>query len=516
MKKVAVLCRGESLKYLPSLPEIDEYVIVNNWAVELNQKFIVDRFLDDKPITHVSNLATLKSAYHATTHFDEMRKHYKNFNIQKIVLPYVEECVSDADKNLLANFNIEGRNGIILVESLPDKVKPFLWKKGETDAIDASVGFPVCKYKFDLPSTGIAGVVYATVVMDASEIYICGMDFYEEAYAFGTEIETASDYAKTRSSGRETIPMKLFLTENMINRLPNKKFYINTYGNYDPKKDNVIVNHLNKKKLAVVATGWYFPLHFYEQIKNQKIPSGWEVDLFCVSHRNPNLEIVRTEKNEYLSSLGDLTLNRMDKLLYSEIATVEEIENLGWNYVEEPNTMGDYGIFNQWLEKNNYKDYDVILFTHDDNFIFGDNIFTEAMLQFDWNDWLVIVNGPNPGKVIEDYGGRSSFDFIKKEMLEMIGGKFDIRAGGATLTRVGKVDTPKSSTELKDWNSTPAHFNQFIKDNNLTNKVKRLSDTYRISTFCFEGERGFLSNGGSDTMTPIINFINDNFDIKEI
>ena len=206
----------------------------------------------------------------------------------------------------------------------------------------------------------------------------------------------------------------------------------------------------------------------------------------------------------------------MDKLLYSEIATVEEIENLGWNYVEEPNIMGDWGIFNQWLEKNNYKDYDVILFTHDDNFIFGDNIFTEAMLQFDWNDWLVIVNGPNPGKVIEDYGGRSSFDFIKKEMLEMIGGKFDIRAGGATLTRVGKVDTPKLSTELKDWNSTPAHFNQFIKDNNLTNKVKRLSDTYRISTFCFEGERGFLSNGGSDTMTPIINFINDNFDIKEI
>ena len=275
-------------------------------------------------------------------------------------------------------------------------------------------------------------------------------------------------------------------------------------------------DNLNKKKLAVIATGWYFPLHFYEQIKNQKIPSGLEVDLFCVSHRNPNLEIVRTEKNEYLSSLGDSFLNRMDKLLYSEIATVEEIENLDWNYVEEPNTMGDWGIFNQWLEKNDYKDYDVILFTHDDNFIFGDSIFTEAMLQFDWDDWLVIVNGPNPGKVIEEYGGRSSFDFFKKEMLEMIGGKFDILAGGATLTRVGKVDTPKSRTETKDWDSTPAHFNQFLRDNNLADKVKRLSDTYRISPFCFEGERGFLSNGGSDTMTPIIDFIKGNFNINEI
>ena len=293
-----------------------------------------------------------------------------------------------------------------------------------------------------------------------------------------------------------------------------------------------MVDNLNKKKLAVVATGWYFPLHFYEQIKNQKIPSGLEVDLFCVSHRNPNLEIVRTEQNEFLSSLGGSYPNRMDNLLYSEVATVEEIENLGWNYTEEPNTMGDYGVFNQWLEKNDYKNYDVILFTHDDNFIFGDNIFTEAMLQFDWNDWLIIINGPSvgdslsmdAGRVIDDedehgWTGnpfRSSFDFIKKEMLEMIGGKFDILAGGATLTRVGKVDTPKSRIETKDWDTTPAHFNEFIKNNNLTNKVKRLSDTYRISTFCFEGERGFLSNGGSDTMIPIINFIKDNFDVEEI
>ena len=268
-------------------------------------------------------------------------------------------------------------------------------------------------------------------------------------------------------------------------------------------------NNLNKKKLAVVATGWYFPLHFYEQIKNQKIPSGLEVDLFCVSHRNPNLEIVRTEKDEYLSSLGDSFLNRMDKLLYSEIATVEQIKNLGWGYVEEPNTMGDWGIFNQWLEKN------------DDNFIFGDNIFTEAMLQFGWDDWLVIVNGPsvrdslnvNSSTIIEHYGGRSSFDFFKKEMLEMIGGKFNISK--STLTRVGKVDTPKEYTGISDWNYTPAYFNEFIKNNNLTNKVKRLSDTYRISTFCFEGERGFLSKGGNDTIPPIINFINDNFNIEE-
>ena len=120
MKKVAILCRGESLKYLSSLPEIDEYIIVNAFSAELNQKFIIDRLSDNKPITHVIGLATLKSAYHATAHFDEMRKHYKNFNIQKIVLPYVKECIA-SEENL--DFNVEGRNGIILPDITSHGIK---------------------------------------------------------------------------------------------------------------------------------------------------------------------------------------------------------------------------------------------------------------------------------------------------------------------------------------------------------------------------------------------------------
>ena len=55
-----------------------------------------------------------------------------------------------------------------------------------------------------------------------------------------------------------------------------------------------------------------------------------------------------------------------------------------------------------------------------------------------------------------------------------------------------------------------------IKNNNLMDKIKRLSNTYRISKYCFEGERGFLSKGGGDTMLPIVDFINNNFNIEEI
>ena len=41
------------------------------------------------------------------------------------------------------------------------------------------------------------------------------------------------------------------------------------------------------KKLAVVASGWHFPLHFYKKIAEQEIPAGWEVDFFCISVINP-------------------------------------------------------------------------------------------------------------------------------------------------------------------------------------------------------------------------------------
>ena len=44
--------------------------------------------------------------------------------------------------------------------------------------------------------------------------------------------------------------------------------------------------------------------------------------------------------------LGNSIINRMDKLLYSKIATTEEIKNLGWNYVEERNKSKYIGDIN--------------------------------------------------------------------------------------------------------------------------------------------------------------------------
>ena len=109
------------------------------------------------------------------------------------------------------------------------------------------------------------------------------------------------------------------------------------------------------KKFAVIVSGWHFPIGFYKQINKQKIPDGWEVDYFCISHRDPS--IAKEEKQEIISQMGTGILEDMDKTLYEDVPTVEWLESNGWQYSLEPNNCGDWAVTNQWLEKHpNYKD----------------------------------------------------------------------------------------------------------------------------------------------------------------
>ena len=94
-----------------------------------------------------------------------------------------------------------------------------------------------------------------------------------------------------------------------------------------------------------------------------------------------------------------------------------------------------------------------------------------------------------------------------------MGGKFDL--SDVKLTREGEVDSPLDTSSIADWNNTINKFAEHIKENQLQSKLKKLSDTYRISNFCIEGERGFLSKGGQTQMNNIVNYLNNNFKIIE-
>lgn len=250
---------------------------------------------------------------------------------------------------------------------------------------------------------------------------------------------------------------------------------------------------MNNKKLAVVASGWHFPITFYEQMANQKIPNGWEVELFVVSHRDP--EYSSKEKEETLPTLGFTRRELYDRLLYRKVATVAEIEALGWNYVLEPNTMGDWGCINQWLEKNDYKKYDKFLFTHDDNYLLTDTIFEDILPQ---NDWLIMTNSTGNAqrrlrqwlRLPKPFSARGSFEFFTREMMDKLGGTFDLSR--TNITRVGKFDSPKDFKEISEWNENDRAIKDFVDKNNLTSRVKALSDYYRMSVYCLEGERGYI------------------------
>lgn len=247
------------------------------------------------------------------------------------------------------------------------------------------------------------------------------------------------------------------------------------------------------KRLAVIAGGWHFPLAFFEQIAAQKVPEGWEVDMFLVSHRDPSYAM--EEKEDVLPNLGYDRRGLFDRLLYRKVATVAEIEALGWNYVLEPNTVGDWGNTNQWLEKNDYKKYDKFLITHDDNFILTNQMLVDILPQ---EDWLILTNSTGNAQrrlrqwfhLPKPFALRGSFEFFTREMFDLMGGKFDLSR--TTLTREGKFTTSGDFAELGDWNQNDKPLRDFIQAHNLKDKIKALSPFYRMSIYCLEGERGYI------------------------
>jgi hypothetical protein len=249
------------------------------------------------------------------------------------------------------------------------------------------------------------------------------------------------------------------------------------------------------KKLAVVASGWHFPITFYEQISKQEIPAGWEVEMFVVAHRDPSYS--DDEKKDVLPKLGYNRRELYDRLMYKKVATVAEIESLGWKYELYPNTMGDWGCINQWLEKYDYKKYDKFLFTHDDNYILTNKVFVDILPQ---DNWLIMTNSTGNAqrrlrqwlRLPKPFTARGSFEFFTREMMDMLGGRFDLSR--VKLTREGKFDSPKDFKEISSWNDNDRAIKDFVDSHNLTSRVKALSDYYRISKYCLEGERGYISS----------------------
>lgn len=273
------------------------------------------------------------------------------------------------------------------------------------------------------------------------------------------------------------------------------------------------------KKLAVIASGWHYASQFYEVISSQIIPDNLLVDLFVISHRNPLDDNTIQEKQYIRNYQGEDLLYNLDKTLYSKILTIDDLSNMGWRYIEKPNTIGDMEVFNQWTEDYNYSDYDVFLITHDDNLILSDQIFVDifqndtlvykpilesrygtAGHQFKTTlttikeEWMFLDNGYSE-YIPKAYTPRGSFSFYTKSLIDMLPDhKFPM--DGIALTRVGKTNSV-SYNELAAWNTNAGNFRNFLYEDSLVDQTRWLSTTKRVSKYCIEGERGFIHNNNS-------------------
>ena len=222
MKSVAVLCRGKSLQYIPMIPEVDEYIIVNRFGDELEIEYLSSRLMG-KQITQILSLVPEEPQLMLE------RDHYRKFDIKKIILPYIAETVPGAP------IPIQNKSGNIPWSVLSDNLKPYMYSRNERPDGDT-------RYAYSFPTSGLAGVGYATVDLDVDDIYIIGLDFYDTGYAYGKEFE--SDEVAIRR-GENPNMMKSFFTE-FVKKSPKKNYKLYTCSSYNEKIDNLTVYNLEK------------------------------------------------------------------------------------------------------------------------------------------------------------------------------------------------------------------------------------------------------------------------------
>ena len=270
-------------------------------------------------------------------------------------------------------------------------------------------------------------------------------------------------------------------------------------------------------KILVIATGWHFSSRFYEKMIKQVVPDGWAVDYFCVAHRLPEDDNTVKEKEDVRHLAGGNFLDELDQMMYEYPITTQQIGRLGWHFMKEENTVGDMECFNQWSERFDYKDYDFILVTHDDNLILSDQLFVDIIdgvevykpieesrygahqfniesVKLD-NDWMFLDNGYTES-LPKAFTPRGSFSFYKRELIDMLpDNKFNMYENGGYGIVYRQGETASVGYDgIKAWNTHAGTFRDFLYEGNLVDSTRWLSDMKRVSKYCIEGERGFVSN----------------------
>ena len=228
--KIAVLGKGPSLNYYSNLPEVDHYVIVNNFDQEVLQNEKIKEDLSNKPVTHVANRNTLSMQGMINNDM------YDELNIIEHVQPYIDEMKCSHGGCYCGNFKDghfeDGKGNKVPTKILNSEHKNFMFKSGEQE------GHPGNKYPYYYPSSGLAAIGYAVVEMIPEYIYLIGFDFHEGGYAVGDSVE------KNTAPDSEKLGQKYMLNK-FINSYSGIEFHLHTKSDFNYWSGNLILNKIN-------------------------------------------------------------------------------------------------------------------------------------------------------------------------------------------------------------------------------------------------------------------------------
>ena len=481
-KKITLLARGESSAHIHKLDDANLVVIANSFGDEIQKYSSISNYLNKSNEIRLccNGYITELDSYKNTNFFDK-------YNVTTLIRPYIEN-----DPAVCINNTCHLKD-----EFLSDIHKQWMYQRGVSAPIEIFGENRMTKYEFMYPSTGIAALAYTVLntANDGDHINIIGLDFYDNSNYLLSD-------KSTKDWGCDGYMQEI--TYKLIKNHPNIKFTMLTYATKYMEKFKSLPN-LNlkqmvkpNKKIAFIIAGWHYPKLFFDQCAELTCPPGYEIETFVVSHRDIDLPNVYNEKQTLLKSIPkDNDLGAIDHALYKDKLTRKHVESLNFKILDVENKHGDYYYINQWMEYYDYTEYDYICYTHDDTAILNldlisDIVLNKCNLYYHDNkpannvDWLMIYNTNAPRTPVP----RGSFAFFKKDFFSIIT-KFDM--SNVSLDRTGMTDSFNNLSGTGDWNHIARNLNSNIKDNNISNRIVKLSGDYRFSKYMAEGERGVMT-----------------------
>jgi len=142
------------LGYISNVPQVSHSVIVNAFHYEVENESVHKYLSECSNVTHVLSFG----AYFPHSGANEL---YKKYNFDKIIAPYVKEVSPSIPMELM---------NILPVENLSDINKK--------DMITTP------RYKYTSPTCGMDALLYVVNELEADEVNIIGMDFYDNTGYF--------------------------------------------------------------------------------------------------------------------------------------------------------------------------------------------------------------------------------------------------------------------------------------------------------------------------------------------